>query len=180
MNPTAFPHFAVSELRGDGYIGQFDASPWVKQDWIAYVYVGGGRFLWGRFRDVDAAAQTCSFWPDPYSEPWVLRAGESYPFLDWYWGTRAALVLNERLDWHRTRFEPYDSVSLDGRVFPGGWDHQHCEVCWEKIGDFGQPEGFFSPPNSWVCEACYNDFIVTRSLGFVNWVTNEGSDVKPD
>ena len=54
-----------------------------------------------------------------------------------------------------------------GEVVPGGWDYEHCEIYSEKIGVGGEPEGYFSPPSSWICVSCYENFVVTRSLAFV-------------
>ena len=53
-----------------------------------------------------------------------------------------------------------------GEVVPGGWEHEHCAICWQKIGFGGEPRGFFSLPESWVCEGCYGSFVVPRSLAF--------------
>jgi hypothetical protein len=166
-------------------MGCFDASSWVGEGWIAGLYLGGGRFLWGRFRDIDTAARTCSFYPDQAAEISALREGESYPFMDGYWGERAELVLDEKRHWQRTRFEPADMVRFPaagggwmatrmspeaprgGEVVLGGWDHEHCDICQKKIGRGGEAEGFFSLPDSWVCEECYFGFVALRSLAFV-------------
>lgn len=184
MGPADLPHFSVSGSLGDRYRGLFDASPWVGEDWIAGLYLGGGRFLWGRFRDVDAEARSCSFRPDEVAQPSALSPGESYPFMESYWGRRAELVLDEGRHWHRADFKAGDMVRYPvegggrlstrsssqapagGEVVPGGWDHEHCEICWQRIGSGGEPEAFFSPQNSWVCEACYGHFVVPRSLAF--------------
>ena len=152
--------------------------------WIAGIYLGGGRFLWGRFREVDAGARTCVFCQDDTAGPEALGVGESYPFMGGYWGERAELVLDEGRSWHRAEFRPGDMVRYPaegggqwatrssaqapagGEVVPGGWDHEHCEICRQTIGAGGEPVGFVSPPDSWVCEACYRDFVVPRSLAF--------------
>lgn len=184
MRPADLPHFTVSASRDDGYPGRFDASPWVGEGWIAGLYLGDGCFLWGRFRDVDAGAQTCVFCPDETARPAALRMGEAYPFMEGYWGGRAELVLDEGRHWHRANFMRRDltrypveggglmatqsppQAPAGGEVVAGGWDHDHCEICWQKIGIGGEPDGFLSPPNSWVCEACYGAFVVPRSLAF--------------
>src|SRR5436853_5746330 len=100
MEPTGLPHFAVAAVRGDCCTGRFGASSWVGEGWIAGLYLGGGRFLWGRFRDVDATAHTCSFYPDEAAELSALRPGESYPFMAGYWGDGSELVWGESR--HRT------------------------------------------------------------------------------
>jgi hypothetical protein len=108
--------------------------------------------------------------------------------MDKYWGQRAELVLNERLHWQRTRFEPDDMLRFSaqgkvlgtrhasgttpegGEVVPGGWDHEHCLICMKTIGAGGEPEGFFSEPDCWVCKACYTAYVIPRSLDFVSGV----------
>jgi hypothetical protein len=185
MQPADLPHFTVAALHSDSCEGRFDPSPWVGEGWITGLYLAGGRFLWGRFRDIDLPARTCLFCPDSTAELSVLRSGESYPFMDGYWGERAELVLSENRHWQRALFEPADMVRYPaagggwmatrlspeapsgGQVVPGGWDHEHCDICQQKIGHAGEPEGFFSPPDSWVCAECYPRFVAPRSLAFV-------------
>jgi hypothetical protein len=186
MSPADLPRFQILAILTDRCPGRFDPSSWVGENWITGLYLGGGRFLWGRFRDVDAAARTCSFSPEHLAELSMLRPTESYPFMDGYWGERAELVLDESRSWQRAVFEASDMVLFPGpggtsmgarsspdepaggKVTPGGWDHEHCEICNTKIGCGGEPEGFFSPPDAWVCQECYNSFVVPRSLAFAH------------
>jgi hypothetical protein len=114
----------------------------------------------------------------------MLRPGESYAFLDLYWGDRAILVLDRSREWRQTRFQPVDAVQqfsdghrvlskaspvqTDGTVVPGGWDHEHCDICYEKLGPQGQSTGGTSSTDEWLCNACYDEYLVPRSLEFVN------------
>ena len=186
MSPADLPRLKILAVLTDRCTGQYDLSPWVGENWITGLYLGGGRFLWGRFRDVDSAALRCSFCPDELTELSNLRPCQSYPFMDGYWGERAELVLDEGRSWQRAVFEPSDMVLFPGpggtsigtrssseepsvgKVVPGGWDHEHCETCNRTIGRGGEPEGFFSPPDAWVCEECYNNYVVPRSLAFAH------------
>lgn len=54
-----------------------------------------------------------------------------------------------------------------GEIIKDGWDHEHCSICWQKISPIAQPEGYFSPPHTWVCVRCYDQFVQPRSLGFI-------------
>jgi len=54
-----------------------------------------------------------------------------------------------------------------GELVEGGWDHEHCAICWEAIGPVDQVEGYFSAPDTWVCERCYVDYVARRSLEFI-------------
>ena len=44
-----------------------------------------------------------------------------------------------------------------------GYDHDHCEFCWQKIAAFDYPdaqrEGYATDDNlRWVCQQCFADF----------------------
>jgi hypothetical protein len=184
MSPADLPRFEILAVLKDRCTGRFDLSQWVGENWIAGLYLGGNRFLWGRFGDVDAERRTCSFVPDQLAELSALRRHEPYAFMDGYWGERAELVLDEGRSWQRTVFEPSDMVRfpgpggtsmgtrysaeapVGGQVVPGGWDHEHCRICWQKIGCGGERAGYFSSPDAWVCQECYISFVVPRSLAF--------------
>lgn len=188
MSPADLPRFAILAVLEDRCTGRFDPSPWVGDNWIAGLYLSGNRFQWGRFHEVDAAKRTCSFSPDQPAELSALRPGEAYAFIDGYWGERAELVLDGGRFWQRAVFEPSDMVRFTGpggtstgtrsspeapaggELVPGGWDHEHCEICSRKIGYGGEPSGLYSAPDAWVCEECYNSFVVARSLAFARSV----------
>src|SRR4051794_10047638 len=110
MGPADLPRFLVVDVHTDCCAGVFDSSPWVGENWIAGLYLGGSRFLWGRFRQVDEAARTCSFSPDESADLSTIVPGNSYPFMDGYWGERAELVLDESRNWNRLAFQPSDMV----------------------------------------------------------------------
>lgn len=185
MSPVDFPRFELMTILNDHCTGLFEPSPWVGENWIAGLYLGGHRFMWGRFRDVDTETRTCSFTPDQVAELSELRPHDKYPIMDGYWGERAELVLDENRSWQLTVFEPSDMVLFPrqdgtsmgtrsspkapagGQVVPDGWDHEHCDICWQKIGCGGELAGYFSPPDAWVCAECYISFVVPRSLAFV-------------
>ena len=45
----------------------------------------------------------------------------------------------------------------------GGWDHDHCEFCWETFAQEGTPrslaEGFATEDGyHWICRSCFDDF----------------------
>ena len=187
MGPSDLPHLTLAAVHPEGLACRFDPSRWIGEGWIGCIYLGNGRFLWGRFRQVDAVAINCIFSPDSDAESLSLCPGESYPYLDGYWGQRAELVLAEDRSWERRRFQPSDAVRYPveggnwlapqateasppgGEVVPDGWEHEHCNICWEKIAEYAQLEGYFSEPNKWVCKQCFSNFVAPRSIAFVNW-----------
>jgi hypothetical protein len=51
------------------------------------------------------------------------------------------------------------------RLVPGGWGHEHCELCKSHVeaGDFG----YCDPKARWICEKCYERYVIPRDLAFV-------------
>jgi hypothetical protein len=187
MGPEVLPLFRAVTIREGCLVGRFDASPWAEENAIAGLYLGGGRFLWGRFSGVDRTAATCEFRPDDPSELLALQPGGSYPYADGYYGERAELVLDPSRTWHQSVFHPTDSVRFrttagvmetradganveGGERVPCGWDHEHCSICWSKIGVGGWTVGYVDQSGEWVCEDCHGRFVEPRSIDFVTWV----------
>jgi hypothetical protein len=197
MTPADLPKFTVTAAGTDFYVGRFDSSPWVKEDGIAGVYDQGPRFVWGRFRQVNSGDSTCSFYPDEAGGSCPLQPGTSYPYIDGYWGERAELVLDQSRTWTETAFAPSDMVLFypdqggrlgtrsspnapaGGDVVPGGWDHEHCAICWRTIGCGGEPRGYFGDPDTWICGECYAKHVRAQSIAFAGmdkeWFLKDGT-----
>jgi hypothetical protein len=67
------------------------------------------------------------------------------------------------------RYAPAAEQTLseaEPHVVPGGWDHEHCELCRRHInpGDFG----YRDRDERWMCETCYNKYVMRRDLSFVD------------
>ena len=43
----------------------------------------------------------------------------------------------------------------------GGWDHDHCEICWWDLfqGPDEEHSTGYSDNRGWVCIECYNQFL---------------------
>jgi hypothetical protein len=56
--------------------------------------------------------------------------------------------------------------SSERRPVPGGWGHEHCDLCHEHIeaGEFG----YCDPGGRWMCEKCYKRYVMQRNLAFVD------------
>jgi hypothetical protein len=71
---------------------------------------------------------------------------------------------------HESRHYPaYDQnapPNLTLRTIPGGWGHEHCDLCKSHIngGDFG----YRDPGARWMCQKCYQAYVVPRDLSFVD------------
>jgi hypothetical protein len=78
----------------------------------------------------------------------------------------------QRADKHTSteRYAPAaEQASLSGgaqQVIPGGWDHEHCQLCRGHIdhGDFG----YRDQDELWMCESCYNKYVKSHDLSFID------------
>jgi hypothetical protein len=57
-------------------------------------------------------------------------------------------------------------VQTGTRLVPSGWGHEHCELCKEHI-DAGM-FGYCDPGRRWMCERCYERYVMQRDLAFVD------------
>lgn len=55
--------------------------------------------------------------------------------------------------WKPYRGEPYDPGVYE--LIPGGWDHEHCDVCFAKIIDGDVYWANEGPEHVDLCTACY-------------------------
>lgn len=55
-------------------------------------------------------------------------------------------------------------IGSDG-IIRGGWDHVHCELCDGHI--VAESYGYVDPGDHWVCEACYDKYVVSHDLSFI-------------
>ena len=47
-------------------------------------------------------------------------------------------------------------------VVPGGWDHDHCDICWWKLDASGDPDrsnGFSDGSYGWLCRKCHDSLV---------------------
>lgn len=106
---------------------------------------------------------------------------------DWPWTRIAfhaqdAFAERKRVDGeesiHVRKLRPDDEIGQDTPIFlrprdvesrgliKGGWDHEHCELCWHSIED--GMLGWVDSQNHWLCEGCYTTFVLTHDLSFMD------------
>jgi hypothetical protein len=56
-------------------------------------------------------------------------------------------------------------ASSEPRLVHEAWDHEHCDLCKNHI-DSGNL-GYCDPRDRWMCEKCYERYVVQRDLAFV-------------
>jgi hypothetical protein len=56
--------------------------------------------------------------------------------------------------------------NLEPRLVPGGWGHEHCDLCRShiEVGEFGHCD----QNGRWVCEKCYERYVAAHNLAFVD------------
>ena len=54
-----------------------------------------------------------------------------------------------------------------GRIIPGGWQHEHCAICWATIARYAETHGYWSEHDTWICESCYERYVLARSIDFM-------------
>lgn len=52
------------------------------------------------------------------------------------------------------------------RLIPGGWGHEHCQLCHEHID--AEDFGYCDPDNRWMCENCHQRYVMPHDLAFVD------------
>jgi hypothetical protein len=177
------PRFAIQSIEGGTAVGKADASRWIGVGHLVALVLGE-RFIWGKWRGGESSGGSAAIQLDDPTHADALRVGEAYSFIDSYWGDRAELVLDSSTTWRKSVFAPVDALSVShpdstlitkaspdgpsGQILAGGWDHEHCEICYQKIGIGSQAAGWLNSQSQWVCEACYSAYLATRSIEFVN------------
>jgi hypothetical protein len=123
-----------------------------------------------------------------------LRAGKSYPYIDYYWSPKqASFALEPASAWKQVLFKAEDAIryrdpavpnfwkshvataapskrATDVHVIKRGWDHEHCDLCRSRIGRSGSRHGYFSKAdNDWLCVSCFKNFVAAHDLRFLQF-----------
>ena len=64
--------------------------------------------------------------------------------------------------------ESHDACDQGGARIEGGWDHEHCAICWETISQASncQHDGYVDQNGIWVCISCFDSYVAPKSLAF--------------
>jgi hypothetical protein len=115
-----------------------------------------------------------------------ISSGAELSWLDPYWQAYHVYMIR-RGEWEKRRFQSEDAATftlgrLRGRnradlpipegavatgIAPGGWDHEHCELCRATIGSGGSEVGYVDPDDHWLCPTCYEAWARPKSLDFL-------------
>jgi hypothetical protein len=153
-----FPRFHIirrdaGEILGSVTSTTFGTETWVRDECLGCL-MAEERFIFGRWHKGGYARR--NFWAFVPDDPAVIERllpDTEWAILDGYWGERAELVLDTTRKWQRSLYD--DS------------DHDHCAICWQTLGQGGQPDGYVSEDATWICCRCYESFVAPRSLDFI-------------
>jgi len=121
----------------------------------------------------------------------TLRRGEVYTFRCWWAPWQLALAQDTARNWEHRIFAPADAFAAPATptgkgmvlrkmkpgeqpregewVIPGGWDHEHCGLCWKKISsEWEGDRSGYTDGKDWICQECYEKYIASgfgRQLG---------------
>ncbi|MCI5142677.1 MAG: hypothetical protein D3909_13340 [Candidatus Electrothrix sp. ATG1] len=105
-------------------------------------------------------------------EDTVLIHGEHWKVID----IKEEVEWCRKQKWEKATFAPRDAIKqkhswtehkeakavpVGGEIIEGGWEHEHCQVCWWKIRESDNPEvGVgYTNANQWLCVECYRQFV---------------------
>jgi hypothetical protein len=154
----------------------------------SWLYAGDAGSLIGDLVDLDTVTGKATFVAPFWTRESPIQVGSLVPWIEGYWHAyHVTMILDPDAGWRRTEFaaiaaqhfrvgNTYGWAKVGQELPQGaiptfvqerGWDHEHCELCRGKIGSGGQPRGYVDPHDRWVCESCYQKYIVTRNLEFL-------------
>jgi hypothetical protein len=149
-----FPRFHIIRLGRNEVLGSVTATTYGRETWVEDGFIGclmgGSTFVFGRWNN---RGDSWAFIPDASGLLEILSPDTEWMVLDGYWGERAELVLDASRQWQNATCE--------------GSDHDHCAICWETLGQGGQPNGYVSKDATWICSRCYHSYVQPQSLEFI-------------
>ncbi len=114
------------------------------------------------------------------SQATPLNIGSKYDLIIWWSADQLELAQDSSRRWQRQKFVPQDAVKLqiEGRtvfrrvrveenvneetLIAGGWEHEHCCLCWKTISlrEGHENEGY-TDGEEWLCKDCYEKYLVS-------------------
>jgi hypothetical protein len=145
-----------------------------------------GEYVWVDLAIVDRSTRTVLVTDARDPDVAKLRVGERYTWFHDYWQAPfVEAIADESNEWRRFRFQATDAQyfkqgnaigwqELGGRlpdgavplnVKPGGWDHEHYELCSKHI-DAMNPIGYTDAEGHFLCSTCYERYGASHDVSF--------------
>lgn len=144
----------------------------IGEGWIAYLYHPPRTVIKGRIVRLKRKRKKAVFVTAQQVAKELLQSGQTYQYLDGYWGERVAIVLDPSREWRRTRFVSQDAIEF--RLSTGGRLRGRAEDQTSglsdklpfEIDDSAQQYGYRDEFDHWVCERCYKRYVERGNINF--------------
>jgi hypothetical protein len=164
--------------------GQFDRLEGVRES--GYFRLERCVYAWATLRFTENTPGGVEFSDARDGDVSKLQVGQRYTWLDDYFqAPLVEAIADESTAWRPATFHPRDAqyfrqgesigwrpvgqpipddaVALDVR--PGGWDHEHCDLCFRQI-DLQAPTYYTDPEDHLLCPNCYERYGRPHDVSF--------------
>jgi hypothetical protein len=153
----------------------------------SWLYAGNEFSLIGELVGLEPSTKLATFVAPFWSRESPIQTGSLVPWLWGYWQAyHITMIVAPDATWHPIEFAAQDAQHFllggahgwrkvgDGlpegavatHVQPAGWDHEHCELCFQIIGNKGDVFGYVDLENHWLCSECFQRYAEPRDLDF--------------
>lgn len=181
--PAMLVEGVEEDERGTTVRGRFDRVTGVRGD--GSFRLTRGEYAWATLEIVDPA-EGLAIAKVSYVGVLRMSVKQRYVWLDAYWQLPLVeAIADENAEWQRFTFEASDAQHFragqsTGRcklgsgvpegahpteVEPGGWDHEHCDLCGDRI-DAANPIGYRDSEKHFLCLRCYERYAKNQDVSF--------------
>ena len=153
----------------------------------SWLYAGNEFSLIGDLVDLQPSTKQATFVAPFWSGTSPIQIGSLVPWLDGNWQAyHVTMIVAPDAIWHRVEFASPDAQhfmlgdahgwgkvghklpegTIATHVQTAGWDHEHCELCFQHIGNGGDRFGYVDLENHWLCHECHQRYAEPRDLEF--------------
>ena len=192
MDLSGLPQFTIEEIRvavGDPevvLVGRLSHLRGVRNE-TAWLYRSARDSMIGTVSEIPATSEhQVEYRTSDVGLAPELRVGAVYPWIDGYWQAyQVAMILAGNWEprifssaparYFRlggvTGWQPADAPLMEGAedlgIREAAWDHEHCELCGNRIDGTASAHAFVDPEDHWLCATCHERYAVARDVAFV-------------
>ncbi len=187
---TDFPQFVISavdikeaEIQFRGFFKDIKGVS-ERRSWL----VNGQEYYIGDLNNLDVNKKTATFvnWDEASK---MVKKGAEFYWIDGYWNRDLIWrILDEDKPWIKEKFKAQNAQvfiqngvrgwckvgykipagAVLGEIIPDGWDHEHCSICWTKIGKSGQEDCYRDEDRYYLCVSCFEKYASQHNLAFTD------------
>jgi hypothetical protein len=152
-------------------IGEFTHLTSVREG-RSWLYAGNEFSLIGDVVELNPQTRHATFVAPFWSRGSPIQVGSLVPWVGGYWQAyHVTMIIDPSAAWRRVEFAAsaaqhfflgdahgWGKVGVDlpegaraTHIEPGGWDHEHCELCDKHIGKNGESLGYVDMEEHWLC-----------------------------